>query len=640
MRLKAKLVVAISGMVFMLVAVLCALYVSQLLEQRVSDAYESGNFVAREVFYSTRQAIENGLGGERANFSDPRVLHDAVTRSLQNDRGLNALLESVIGYSSTIFDVAVTDAGGRAILHSDPSQVGKIVPARPDFSLIKTGGFLRQLRMVYGPPEVYNVTIPLERNEGPFVFIRVGIRSTFLKSDLQPQLHRALFFALTAILMSLVFAAILSNLALRPLEMISRRLDQLSSGEATLVPPPGKSKGQDEYGAVTTKIERIGRQMQDVKEVFTALKENLDQIMANLQDGIMLFTRDARAVLVSASVEKFLLRPRREILGNDAAAVFDPATELGAAVLHAFEQHSAIAGAEVHTGDGHRVLLQLDFIEESGEALGALLTLRDAESVRRIEDEIEFSRRLAAIGRLTSGVAHEVKNPINAIVVHLELLKQKLQPWSQGVERHMEIISSEVRRLDRVVQTLVDFSRPVDLRLVETDLRQLVSDVLTLASPDFETHAVHVRKKLPVEPVLANVDADLIKQAVLNIVINGAQAMPEGGTLAVSLGMEGGEAVLSVRDHGTGIPPEIRDKIFNLYFTTKKEGSGIGLAMTYRILQLHSGSIAVQSEVGRGSSFILRLPLSVAAESNSNDRTGVAGTPIAGSHVAGTMEIG
>src|SRR5579872_2139181 len=602
-------------MVFVLVAALCCLYISQLVEQRIRAANENGDFVANEVFNATRETIESGLGKERANFSDPQVLHDAAVRSLQNDRGLRTLLESVIGYSTTVFDIAITDTDRRAILHSDPSEVGKIIPSRPDLAAFRNASFIRQLRMVYGPPQVYTITIPLERNDVPFVFIRVGIRSTFLRSDLQPQLHRAIFLAMMALLLSLVFAAILSNLALQPLEMISRRLDQLTSGEVSIVvPQPAQSK--DEYGVVTTKIERIGRQMQDVKEVFTALKENLDQIMANLQDGIVLFTKDGRAILVSASVEKFFLRPRSEILGNDVPGIFDQKTELGRAALQAFEQQKPISGMEVEGADGHRVQVQLDFIEESGESLGALLTLRDAESVRRIEDEIEFSRRLAAIGRLTSGVAHEVKNPINAIVVHLELLKQKLQSPPEGVNRHMEIISSEVRRLDRVVQTLVEFSRPVELRLAESDLGELLSDVVTLASPDFETHSVRVDMDLPLPPVrvVANIDVDLIKQAVLNIVINGAQAMPEGGTLTVSLAVEGAEAIVTIRDQGVGISAEIRDKIFNLYFTTKKEGSGIGLAMAYRILQLHSGSIAVRSEVGQGSTFTLRLPAMLMSE--------------------------
>ena len=112
------------------------------------------------------------------------------------------------------------------------------------------------------------------------------------------------------------------------------------------------------------------------------------------------------------------------------------------------------------------------------------MTLRDAESVHRIEDEIELSHRLAAIGRLASGVGHEVKNPINAIVVHLEVLRQKLQKTDPDTSRHMDVIGNEIQRLDRVVQMLVDFTRPVELRLVDMDLRRIVDEVVTLASPD------------------------------------------------------------------------------------------------------------------------------------------------------------
>src|SRR5947209_5498802 len=122
--------------------------------------------------------------------------------------------------------------------------------------------------------------------------------------------------------------------------------------------------------------------------------------------------------------------------------------------------------------------------------------MRDAESVRRIENEIELSRRLAAIGQLTRGVAHEVKNPINAIVVHLEIMRQKLQQLDPDTKRHMDVIGSEIQRLDRVVQLLVDFTRPVELRLAELDLRRLVDDVLVLASPDAERHGVRLVREL------------------------------------------------------------------------------------------------------------------------------------------------
>src|SRR6185437_10668450 len=158
----------------------------------------------------------------------------------------------------------------------------------------------------------------------------------------------------------------------------------------------------------------------------------------------------------------------------------------GRTVRHAFDAGISIVQEELTTESGRRLEISLDFIHENqasdqSQSLGALLTLHDLESVREIESELEVSRRMAAIGRLTSGVGHEVKNPINAIVVHLELLRSKMTA-DTGAERHLEIIQSEIHRLDRVVQTLVDFSRPVELQLKDQDLRPIVSSVLMLAS--------------------------------------------------------------------------------------------------------------------------------------------------------------
>jgi signal transduction histidine kinase len=253
----------------------------------------------------------------------------------------------------------------------------------------------------------------------------------------------------------------------------------------------------------------------------------------------------------------------------------------------------------------------MDFIQDdyTRMGLGMLVTLHDLESVAKIESELELSRRMAAIGRLTSGVGHEVKNPINAIVVHLELLSNNIQGASRGAVRHLELIDSEIRRLDRVVQTLVDFSRPVELQLAEQDLREAIGDVLTLAAVEFSTRNVTLIHRFPSTPVMANVDADLLKQAVLNVIQNGAQAMPDGGTVDVILEESHKMAVLRIADQGPGIPEDIRGKIFDLYFTTKSGGSGIGLAMTYRILQLHHGSIDVESNRDCGTEFRLRIPL-------------------------------
>ncbi len=590
-------------------------------------------------FFLPRGGRQRPTFAPRLDPNDPKSVRAAVAQALRSDPTLTALMNSAIRYSPTVFDVSIADSEGRALLSTDPTNVDHLLPHRQEYEELESGGLLRQLEVVFGPPRVYNVTLPVERAGEPFATIRVGVRTTFLRFVVEPWLIAAVTYTGVAIACSLIFAAFLANLALKPIEQIGARLDALALAEAE-VAGEASSRSGDAVVLVSHKIERIGRRMRNVEEVFSALKENLDQIMTNLQDGILLYTHDARAVLVSDSVERFLGISRAEILGSRLHEVFSRNTRLGRLVRESFDARMALVQEEITTETGRHVEISLDFIHDDRavfpqESLGALLTLHDVESVREIESDLELSRRLAAIGRLTAGVGHEVKNPINAIVVHLELLRNKLGggPDNKAL-RHLEVIESEIQRLDRVVQTLVDFSRPVELQLKEQDLRRVVSAVLMLASADLETRDVHVQSDLPDRPVMAKVDSDLLKQALLNVVLNGAQAMAEGGKLKVRLAEDGRMALLSIHDEGSGIPPEVRDRIFDLYFTTKKDGSGIGLAMTYRIVELHNGSIEVESDATHGTTFTLRFPLNTLQDSRARGYLMPDGSSSTGSIVA------
>ncbi len=618
MRLKTKLVLAITGLVFVMVTILSGLYLSQLLHQQVEQAWFSNDILAHQIVFATRNALDRGVKTHPVDPKDRAALRETVAASLRQDQGLATLFNSVISYSPTVFDISIVDWNGRALISTDPSQKDQLVPSRPDFSQLRSSNLLHLVEAVFGKPRVYNVSLNLERNSERFITVRVGIRSSFLSYEFEPWLIGALTFSGLAILGALLVSALVANLALKPITEISERLDTLTQAELAGELDSGSST--DAVMQVSHKIERLGRRMRNVEEVFSALKENLDQIMTNLEDGILLFTRDARAVLVSDSVERFLGIERNHILGAEIHDIFDRTSLLGSTVRDAFDAGVSIVQEEITTETGRRVQVSLDFIHDDHQGdrrqtLGALLTLHDLESVREIESELELSRRLAAIGRLTSGVGHEVKNPINAIVVHLELLRNKLDHSDDRALRHLEIIQSEIQRLDRVVQTLVDFSRPVELQLIEQDLREVVASVLLLASAEFETRNVKVSSLLPEYPTMAKIDSDLMKQALLNVVLNGAQAMAKGGRLEVKLTGDSRVANISVRDEGEGIPDEVRQKIFDLYFTTKREGSGIGLAMTYRILQLHNGRVDVQSQPGKGTTFVLRLPLSNSTDS-------------------------
>src|SRR5579859_4256640 len=621
LRRKTIIVLVITLMVTVMVTAFSILYISQILGLRITNARDTATSLTRQLAYAASNAVPD-FSSTSIDTNNPVAVRRALAEYVQTDVALNNLLQSDPGDWRFIQDVSIVDVNGKALLHTNASMVGKVIPRRHDFQEVVNARFREQMRLVFSPAEVYDVTYPLELNGEPFGTIRIGVQTVFLKSEVQTRLMRSAYISATLILVSLFLAAGISNLALGPLKKISRNLDSVSAGDAESL--YGDESRRDEYGLVTLKIANLGRQIRDSREIFSALKDNVDQLMSKLQDGLMLFARDSRVVLVSAPVETFLGRPRVELLGHTVQEVFDRQSLLGAALLDAFERRRPISQREFAAAGGQRVQVSLDFVQEETSQIGALIIMRDTESVRRIGDEIEMSRRLSASGRLTRGVAHEVKNPINAIVLHLQLLRNKLAQQEPDTRRHMDIIDTEIRRLDRVVQTLVDFTRPRDLHLEEIDLRRLLDEVAQLAAPDAEQHGVTIDRHIPESSLLVKVDVDLMKQAILNVVINGVQAMPLGGVLTISARRENNVIVAEVEDQGAGIPKEMHDKIFELYFTTKKEGSGIGLAQTYQVLQWHYGTVDFESAEKTGTIFRFQIPAVAAMEASSDYATDTA----------------
>jgi signal transduction histidine kinase len=241
--------------------------------------------------------------------------------------------------------------------------------------------------------------------------------------------------------------------------------------------------------------------------------------------------------------------------------------------------------------------------------MGALVTFTDLESRERISTQLQVSERMAQLGRITAGVAHEVKNPLNSMRLWLENLRMSLPEGDDLPHQAVQILDKEIDRLDTVVKRFLDFTRPPEMHQEETNLKDLLEEVLGVERPllDRTNVAVEAHFSADVPPVL--VDRQLLKQALMNLLLNAVQAMPGGGQLTVSLVRRAEIACIEIEDTGTGIAPEHQLRIFQLFFTTRPGGSGIGLASTFRTVQLHNGSIDFKSEVGRGTTFRIELPL-------------------------------
>jgi signal transduction histidine kinase len=256
--------------------------------------------------------------------------------------------------------------------------------------------------------------------------------------------------------------------------------------------------------------------------------------------------------------------------------------------------------------------------------VGVMLVARNVGALSQLQTMLRYSRKLASLNRLLAGVAHEVKNPLNAMTIHLELLRQKLgrraavpvgagggavdPPPTEGLMSHVSIIGEEIRRLDQVVQGFLRFSRPEELQLEPVTVAALLQDIVDVVKPQAEQQGIVVELEAH-QGVAIQVDRAMVRQALLNLALNAIDAMPSGGTLALrARSVEEQQVQIDVVDSGIGISPEHLGRIFDLYFTTREQGSGLGLSMVYRTVQLHDGTIEVESTPGRGTSFRMRLP--------------------------------
>ena len=310
-------------------------------------------------------------------------------------------------------------------------------------------------------------------------------------------------------------------------------------------------------------------------------------------------------------MEKFLGGRVEDLRGRFVSEIFPARHALRGILRVEGEQIESVESTEVTLERGShplRIRVSAQVIREHGKRMGTLVTLHDIETLERIGNQLQVSERLAALGRVTAGVAHEVKNPLNSMRLWLEVLKANM-PTDPEPQQAVKMLDSEIDRLDRAVKTFLNFTKPVEINLEETDLRALIEEVLDAARPSIAKAGLELSVDLPgnFPPVL--LDRQLIHQCVLNLLLNASSFTPPGGRVTINLQRQGDYAVISVSDTGKGISPEDRGKIFQLFFTTRPGGTGIGLANTFRFVQLHNGRIEFESETGIGTTFRVELPL-------------------------------
>jgi signal transduction histidine kinase len=611
MNLQAKLTLGYVLLAVAIVTTISGLDLATNMQQQFDATLERAEVLSPVATKFVRQTLNSQLS--------------VPLRTALRDQTLSTDLLDLLTKSPTILEIAVVDAKTDEVLaDSDPARLGAKCGPYPDFrDFVTHSGVFEKLRVLR--PYVshyYQIDRVLATPEGdPVLRVRVVVAPAFISNDIKPTLTRNAMLAILCLIGAVAVTLLFSALAFRPLGRLRQQLDLVTKGEYEPEKSPGK-QGTDELSIMASKVSMLGQRLRGAQYEVSDLRGNIDRLLQDLEDAVFIFNRDGRLVFASGSVEKFLGRDRSDLAGQTITVIFPPTSTLGLLIAQALQTGRTIRNRRVpmsSSGDTAAglavVLLSVDTLETlpgvGNTGSGLLVRLRDPEAQRKIGRELQTADRLAAISRVSGGVAHEVKNPLNAILLHVEVAKAKLSRGDTDVQPQMEIISREILRLDRVVKTFLDFTKPVELNLAIVPLQDLLGEIVELARPQAEAAKIRVQVLSEAEGTAVRVDRDLLKQAVLNVVVNAIEAMPDGGELRFEATADEDTAELRVTDTGRGIPAELRDKIFRLYFTTRKEGSGIGLAMTFRIVQLHDGTIDFTSEPGKGTTFFIRLPIAV-----------------------------
>ncbi len=527
--------------------------------------------------------------------ADPAGIEAVWTAMASQDEALARLLEQTMASTRTAVEIDVRGRHGTVLSSSNPGNIGRAGRAATPMEEWLKLGRIEQIVRVYTHDEDFETIIPLgiAGQAEPVFLVRVLVSSILLRNTLLPEVNQLAFVLALSLLASLGIAILTADVAFLPIRRLSEAIDKVSRGETLAAPEKRESQ---EVQAVESKLTMLGQQVRGARE-------NLKQLLERLEDAVLLFDEAERLVNAGRALDKFMPAGRWELTGGHVSELFPAGTPAGDLVQGAMALRQALDNVETVLA-GRRVQVSLEVLE----GRGFLVTLRDQEAQQSISRQLDVSQRLSALNRITGGVAHEIKNPLNSIGLHLEILNERIGRDDEVAAEEIRILRDETKRLDRVVKTFLNFTKPVELKLVEVDLAEIAQSLVQFLLPEAQAKNVELKWDSALERAPFQGDADLLKQALLNLMRNGMDAMPGGGQLRVGLTEQNGEWVLEIADGGVGIPEESRAKIFQLYFTTKPQGSGIGLAVTYRVVQLHNGSIHFDSTVGEGTTFSLRLP--------------------------------
>ncbi len=542
---------------------------------------------------------------------------DGPLQALHEDQRIDLVLQAATAHAPAVVFVAILDSAQTAVAHTVPEVIGSRIEPLPELpSARKFGESLRFLRSLARSPQVYRIDTPLLLGGAPFVTIRVGIAGVLLREQVVEAFRRGVTGALVQIGLAVALGFVLAGIASRRLRQIEAGVTAIREGRFDARIP---ESGIDEFSRLARDLNLLSEQFQKERQDRDSHIGSFRRTVELLGEGILTLGPKREVVLMNAPTGRILGIDPSRAMGRRIDDILPEDNPVRLLADRLYEEPGGIAagpftvpmplrnGGRSYAAIGHRI---------TGGDLpaGALIEFKETAALEELHSMTDHSRVLSRLGQMAAGVAHEIRNPLQTINLELGILRGSRNLAPEEVDLHVRIALEEIQRLQRAVSGFLKVARLRALAPASTQLNDLIEEVHQSMETEANLSGLDLDLDLCAGLPETQADREVLRQAIQNLVKNAVQALPSrDGRIMLATRRTDSEILISVADTGPGIPLENQGRVFDLYFTTKEGGTGVGLALVRQALEMHGGEVGLVSAQGEGTVVTLRLPIRAAA---------------------------
>jgi two-component system sensor histidine kinase AtoS len=557
---------------------------------------------------------------------------------LYNFTALEQNVERVSGETDVVYAI-VLDAEGRVAAHNRrPDRVGAVLAGPIHEAAARAAEPLVQQTFAGDTREpIYDFAMPVFVGAQKWGTVRVGLSRWRMDAEITKTRLELIAIAGVTLLLGAAAAALVARRIARPVQQLEAGASAIARGELNQRIAPTTSDGIGRLAAAFNHMAaQLSQQRAALEEVHGELKRRFeeladlktytDSILSSVTSGIVTVDLEGRVVTLNPVAELLTGYFAGEAAGRYCTEVFAATPELGEILMETLASRASIVNVNMslrrRTGAALPVEVSTAPLKGGdGKDLGAVSVVRDLTTVRNLETQLRRSDRLAALGTLAAGLAHEIKTPLTSILTFTRQLVRRFEDeYFRG--RFQSVVPRELERINGIVERLMELARPAHLTFSTVRLPLLLDRVVELHTHELEARGILVVREYARDVPPIQADEEAIYRALVNVVSNAVDAMGQGGRLSLRLGWPEGAEVragrlrlfnrritIEVSDTGTGIAPRDAERVFNPFFTTRDRGTGLGLALTHKIVEDHGGAIDFRSQPGAGTTFRIALPI-------------------------------